>query len=150
MKLFVLFALVAVAACQYVPGSDKEAQIVKNLYEAAVDNSFVTDVETSNGILVKAYGESLPGPRAGDGHLAPERQLPVRRARRPDDPRRMGGRREGLPRHLGRHSRGSRRPGGRHRRAAVLDGRRATGRVGTDSRRRAGIDTKERPPGLEM
>ncbi|XP_043204060.1 cuticle protein CP14.6-like [Amphibalanus amphitrite] len=67
MKLFVLFALVAVAACQYVPGSDKEAQIVKNLYEAAVDNSFVTDVETSNGILVKAYGESLPGPEPETG-----------------------------------------------------------------------------------
>ena len=46
---------------EYQAGSDKDAQIVKNLYEAAIDESYVTDVETSNGILIKSYGESLPG-----------------------------------------------------------------------------------------
>lgn len=57
---FVLLAMVAVAATQYQPGSDRDAQTSKN--EAAIDDSFVTDVETSNGIVIKSYGESLPGP----------------------------------------------------------------------------------------
>ena len=63
-----LFALVAVAACQYVPGSDKQAQIIRNDFEAAVDNSYKSDVETSNGILVQSYGESLPGPEPETGN----------------------------------------------------------------------------------
>ena len=63
----VLLALAAVAASQYVPGSDRDAQVVRNLYEAAIDDSFVTDVETSNGIVIKSYGESLPGPEPESG-----------------------------------------------------------------------------------
>ncbi|KAF0297767.1 Pupal cuticle protein [Amphibalanus amphitrite] len=67
MKLFVLFALVAVAACQYVPGSDKEAQILKNEFEQAIDNSYRSDVETTNGIVQQAAGESIPGPEPETG-----------------------------------------------------------------------------------
>ena len=64
---YVLLALAAVAAAQYQPGSDRDAQTIKNLYEAAIDDSFVTDVETSNGIIIKSYGESLPGPEPETG-----------------------------------------------------------------------------------
>ncbi|XP_037084401.1 pupal cuticle protein-like [Pollicipes pollicipes] len=69
MKLFVFAVLVAVAAAQYVPGSDKNAETIKNEFEQAIDNSYRSDVETSNGIIMKSAGESLPGPEPETGTL---------------------------------------------------------------------------------
>ena len=64
----VLFALVAVAACQqYVPGSDKLAKTLENEFEQALDDSFRSRVLTENGIEIESYGESLKGPEPETG-----------------------------------------------------------------------------------
>ena len=53
---------VSAAAQLYQQGSDKDAQIVKNEFEQAIDQSYRSEVETSNGIYQSSAGESIPGP----------------------------------------------------------------------------------------
>ncbi|KAF0293640.1 Larval cuticle protein LCP-17 [Amphibalanus amphitrite] len=65
MKLMIVLALVAVAAAQddaqYVAGSDRDAQIVKNDFSMDEAGGFVADMETSNNIQQGATGTSYPG-----------------------------------------------------------------------------------------
>ena len=61
-RQLVVLALVAVAAAQeYVPGSDRDAQIVKNDFTMDEAGGFVADMETSNSIQQAATGTSYPG-----------------------------------------------------------------------------------------
>ncbi|KAF0297771.1 Larval cuticle protein LCP-17 [Amphibalanus amphitrite] len=72
MKLLLLAALVSVAAAtpQYVRGSDVNARTIKNEFEQAIDNSYRSEVETDNGIVIQAQGESLPGPEPETGSMS--------------------------------------------------------------------------------
>ena len=60
----VVLALSAVAAAQetqYVPGSDRDAEIIRNDFTMDEAGGFVADMETSNSIVQGATGTSIPG-----------------------------------------------------------------------------------------
>ena len=77
----IVLALVAVAAAQeaqYVEGSDRDAQIVKNDFTMDEAGGFVADMETSNSIQQGATGTSFPGqdPETGSYSMSGTWPLP--------------------------------------------------------------------------
>ena len=64
LRQFVVLALAVVAASQesqYVPGSDRDAEIIRNDFSLDEAGGFVADMETSNSIVQGATGTSIPG-----------------------------------------------------------------------------------------
>ena len=67
-----LLALVSAAVAapqQYISGSDVNAKVIKNDFEQAIDNSYRSLVETENGIIIQAQGESVPGEEPETGSM---------------------------------------------------------------------------------
>lgn len=54
---------------QYVSGSEADAEVIKNEFQEAIDQSYSNDVETSNAIRISTVGEPLPGPEPETGTI---------------------------------------------------------------------------------